>query len=57
MAEFITGLVLGGLLVFCLMEFHRWKSYMISQSSGTEKTDSNGQYVFSFAEVGAPWLW
>ena len=44
MAEFITGLVLGGLLVFCLMEFHRWKSYMISQSSGTEKTDSNTQW-------------
>lgn len=44
MAEFITGLVLGGLLVFCVMEFHRWKSCLISQALNTEKTDNNVQW-------------
>ena len=44
MTEFITGLVLGGLLVFCVTEFHRWKVYLISQGGTGEKNDSNTQW-------------
>lgn len=44
MAEFITGVVLGGLLVFFTMEFHRWKSCFISQVSTGEKADGNPQW-------------
>ena len=32
MTEFIVGLVLGGLLVFTLMEYRRWKSRIVSGS-------------------------
>ena len=44
MTEFITGLVLGGLLVFCVMEFHRWKSCLIGQATTGERTDNNTQW-------------
>ena len=44
MTDFITGLVLGGLLVFCLMEFNRWKSIVIHQASESVKQDSNTQW-------------
>lgn len=40
MTEFITGLLLGGLLVFCVMEYHRWKSCFIT---GTAPEDKNGE--------------
>lgn len=44
MTEFIIGLILGGLLVFCLMEFNRWKMFMIQQFSATPKQDGNIQW-------------
>ena len=30
MTEFITGLVLGGLTMFCLLEIKSWKMYISS---------------------------
>ena len=33
MIEFVTGLVLGGLTVFCLSEVKRWKMYITSASA------------------------
>ena len=44
MTEFITGLVLGGLLMFCLCEYHRWKSAFITGSMPKEKSTENTQW-------------
>lgn len=44
MMEFVTGLVLGGLLVFCLMEFKYWRSYIIRQLCGNDKGETNAQW-------------
>ena len=44
MTDFITGLLLGGMLVFCLMEFRRWKSIVAHQVSATVKQDGNTQW-------------
>lgn len=44
MTEFITGLVLGGLLVFFTMEFHRWKSRFIADRQPREKNTENAQW-------------
>jgi len=44
MAEFLTGVLLGGLLVFCIMELYHWKNYIISQAFTMEKTDGNTQW-------------
>ena len=44
MMEFITGLVLGGLLVFCLMEFRHWQSFIVQQGTVNAKQDGNTQW-------------
>ncbi len=33
MIEFITGVVLGGLAVFCVSELKRWKAYVTSSAA------------------------
>lgn len=44
MTEFIMGLVLGGLLVFTVMEYHRWKSRFITGRYPAEKNTDSAQW-------------
>ncbi|MBQ3009423.1 MAG: hypothetical protein IJD80_07550 [Oscillospiraceae bacterium] len=44
MTEFITGLVLGALLTFFLMEYHKWKSCFIAGKTPQYKNTENIQW-------------
>lgn len=44
MTEFITGLVLGAMLVFFAMEYHRWKSCFVARKSEGRKNNENAQW-------------
>ena len=56
MTEFVMGLVLGGLLVFTIMEYHRWKSRIVSgrytADSGTEAAQWANMMNYDGSERG-----
>ena len=56
MTEFIVGLVLGGLLVFTLMEYRRWKSRIVSSiytaDTGTETAQWHNMMNYNGSERG-----
>lgn len=44
MTEFITGLVLGGMLVFFIMEYRKWITYLNADRFINDKSAETGQW-------------
>ena len=42
--EFMAGMILGGLMIFCITEYHRVKCRIIAEGYSAEKNTENSQW-------------